>query len=245
MEKYPSLIAIYNTFDGEEILPYSVKSIRDHVDFILIVAQTVSNYGEQYEGGYNMAQSLADEVILYVPDLKMSGAINETRKRNIGLEYAKKHKFGHYLFLDNDEIYEEFGKAKQQFFYSCAKGSVCQLWTYFKKPTLRLDKPENYFVPFIHELHPDTVCGMQPYPFYVDPTRRVNEKNVVLIDEFMHHYSYVRADIERKIRNSSAKANLEKSAVLKDYYSDLHNGSYLNYYQQKLVEVPNIFGIEI
>lgn len=35
----------YNLFDGEELLESSIKSIRDNVDYISVVYQTVSNFG--------------------------------------------------------------------------------------------------------------------------------------------------------------------------------------------------------
>ena len=35
----------YNLFDGEELLEDSIKSIRNNVDYISVVYQTVSNFG--------------------------------------------------------------------------------------------------------------------------------------------------------------------------------------------------------
>ena len=37
--------ASYNVFDGEELLEKSISSIRDSVDFISVVYQTISNFG--------------------------------------------------------------------------------------------------------------------------------------------------------------------------------------------------------
>ena len=37
----------YNVFDGEELLESSIKSIRSEVDYISVVYQTVSNFGNQ------------------------------------------------------------------------------------------------------------------------------------------------------------------------------------------------------
>jgi hypothetical protein len=37
----------YNVFDGEELLESSIKLIRDNVDFISVVYQTTSNFGNQ------------------------------------------------------------------------------------------------------------------------------------------------------------------------------------------------------
>ena len=109
-----------------------------------------------------------------------------------------------------------------------------------------MENEDNYYVPFIHELNENTTVGNYGYPFYADPTRKINESNVVLLDVYMHHFSWIRKDIERKARNSSAKANIEKSDLLKDYYSDeTKTGYFLKDYNQKLVEVENLFGINI
>lgn len=119
-------------------------------------------------------------------------------------------------------------------------GSVCKMWTYFKKPTWRLENPENYYVPFIHRLTINTFVGPQ-YPFYVDRTRRVNQMDVVELPFMMHHYSWVRKDINRKVRNSSAK-NLSQHL---DEYNTAEVGRRLRMYDQKLIEVPNYFNIDL
>ena len=35
----------YNIFDGEELLEGSIKQIKDQVDYISVVYQTISNFG--------------------------------------------------------------------------------------------------------------------------------------------------------------------------------------------------------
>ena len=36
----------YNLFDGEELLEYSINSVRDSCDHINVVYQKISNWGE-------------------------------------------------------------------------------------------------------------------------------------------------------------------------------------------------------
>jgi len=123
-------------------------------------------------------------------------------------------------------------------------GSVAKIITYFKRPNLRLKSFDNYYVPFIHKLHPNTVTGMPTYPFYVDPTRRINTDEVFLITDSMHHFSYCRLDIERKMRNSSARNNIMKSKLLEDYNNpNLGAGYFLKDYGQTLIEFEDIFGL--
>jgi len=42
------LAAIYNLWDGEELLLGSMKCLKDHVDLFIIVWQEVSNFGEPH-----------------------------------------------------------------------------------------------------------------------------------------------------------------------------------------------------
>ena len=243
------LCAIYNVFDSVELLKGSMECLKNDVDLFIIIWQDVSNFGEKYHAFLDADFSNFEKPIYdfkYEPNLNISGAENETNKRNKGLEIAKHHNCSHFLHLDCDEYYENFAEAKQKFIDSGANGSVCKILTYFKKPTLRLENEDNYYVPFIHELIEITTAGNQDYPFYVDPTRKINEQNVVLLDIYMHHFSWIRNNIERKFRNSSAKANIEKSDLLKDYYSDeTKSGYFLKDYGQKLIEVENLFNINI
>lgn len=243
------LCAIYNVFDSVELLNGSMNCLKKDVDLFIIVWQDVSNFGEKYDCTKDFQlPNFGCKIIFskYEPQINKGGAWNEIQKRNIGLEIAKENNCTHFLHLDCDEYYENFSEAKKQFIDSGAKGSVCKILTYFKKPTLRLENEDNYYVPFIHELKPDTIAGNTEYPFYVDPTRKINESNVVLLHVYMHHFSWIRKDIERKVRNSSAKANIEKSDLIKDYYSDETKACYfLKDYGQKLIEVENLFGINI
>lgn len=255
------LAAIYNVWDGVELLKGSINCIKKDVDVIIIVWQEVSNYGEQYDPSDEIRAAIDvvnveyyftgyKRVIIhkYTPSFgfQFSAASYEMEKRNIGLKIAKDDNCTHFLHLDCDEYYEDFGKAKQEYIESGSKGSVCSMWTYFKKPTLRFENTDNYFVPFIHELNNKTIAGQSQYPFYVDPTRRINEQNVVLLDAKMHHFSWIRTNIARKVRNSSAKHNILRSNYLNDYNSpDLGVGYYVTDFRQKLVEVPNIFNINI
>lgn len=240
------LAAIYNIWDGCELLPGSMKTIIDHVDQIIIIWQDVSNYGEKYNPMDDIkCLDLLGKVsfIKYEPVVG-AGMYNEKQKRNIGINIAREKGCTHFLHIDCDEYYEDFGAAKELYIRSGKPGSVCKLYTYFKLPTLRFETPDGYFVPFIHELKPDTLAGGRQYPFYSDPTRRINETDVVELPVFMHHFSWVRKDIERKCRNSSAKENIERGTMLQDYHSpEVGPGYYVQDYDKKLIEVPDSFCI--
>jgi len=246
------LAAIYNVYDGIELLPYSINSIKDFVDEIIIVYQNESNFGEKKDTLNELAEVISRlgvlkkiSLKLYEPDPSLLGHMNETNKRNIGIQQAKNKNCSHFLLMDCDEIYFSFANALFQYLKSGKEGSACEIYTYFKKPTLRLKSVDNYFVPFIHKLNPDTITGADKYPYYVDPTRRINCSDVALINEPMHHFSWVRKDIEMKVRNSTAKHNILQSNLLNDYNKDIGAGYFLKDYNQELVEVENTFYIKV
>ena len=242
------LAAIINVWDGAELMRGMMECLRDHIDLFVIVYQDVSNFGEfysptlDYKGFDNVVK------VKYTPQFK-AGAINETNKRNLGLEVARQEGCTHFIQLDTDEYYEDFGKAKAMYINSGINGSVCKIYTYFKKPEWRCDKEDGYYVPFIHKLKKDSACGKFNYPFYVDPTRRVNETDVILLDVHMHHMSWVRENIERKMRNSSARVNIERGTLINDYYNPEieknPEGYYIKDWDRRIVVVPNQFGIRI
>ena len=240
------LAAIYNVFDGAELLVPSMSRIRGHVDMIIIVWQNISNFGEHYDPRGHINFNDFEEVIpvFYEPDLQFGGGYNERTKRNLGISVARAHGATHFLHMDCDEFYEDFGKAKQMFETSGAAGSVCKMHTYFKHPTLRLENPDNYHVPFIHKMRDDTIAGFVPYPFYCDPTRAINETDVIEISAMMHHFSWCRKDFGLKARNSTARKNIAKTTLLQDVMDPaVKDGTYLPHYSQMLIRVPDLFGL--
>jgi len=58
----------------------------------------------------------------------------------------------------------------------------------------------------------------------------------------MHHYSYIRKDIQKKIRNSTARTNIERSTILTDL-SQAEPGYFCQFYGKLLASTPNVFGL--
>lgn len=245
------LAAIYNLFDGIELLKYSINSIKSSIDEFIFVYQTTSNFGEKYDPYPEILETLKETgiknhlFVYFEPTIK-AGQKNETQKRQLGIDYAKQLNCTHFIQMDCDECYKDFGKAKELYINSGFNGSVCKIYTYFKKPKLRFENPDGYFVPFIHKLNENTVTGSSKYPFYCDKTRQINEENIIELPVFMHHFSWIRSNIGMKARNSSANVNILRGDLLEYYHnSDTGAGSYIKDYEQKLIEVDNYFNIEI
>jgi len=249
--------AIYSVFDGVELLPYSVANMRPLVEGIIIVHQLMSNIGEP-------APPLPDlenvDVIIYTPNLSLSAGENERLKRDYGLQYAKHRGFTHFLDIDCDEFYiqDEFLKEKERVLKGNLNGLVCRSKVYFASPTLTIGTDVT-LVTFLCKIC-DTKHGisrempfawtdMDGVPFTpkkrirIDPTRQLNIRHgIEWSNIFMHHYSWIRKDYGMKIRNSSARINIERSTVLQDLLS-AKDGHYCEFYGKHLTSCPNVFGL--
>ncbi len=114
---------VYNVFDGLELLPYSVSNIAPCVEGIIIVYQETGNSGEfdpNVKETVNFISSSTRQTVYcipYQPDLSKPYGENERLKRDLGLHWAKKLGFTHFIDMDCDEFYirEEFLKENYHF----------------------------------------------------------------------------------------------------------------------------------
>lgn len=207
------LFASYNVFSGIELLQYSINSIRAHVDHVNVVYQTTSNTGKTDKSVLDKMKRLkgVDSFIEFTPNLSLTPKQNETRKRNIGLEQAKKGRFTHFISMDTDELYasEQFKRAKRIMRTGDYDSSVCQMQTYYHSPLYRLTPPEEYYVPFIYKIDDREFKSMQ-WPVIADPSRQMKPNRIKIFNRKeleMHHFSYVRVDIREKLNNASSSVN--------------------------------------
>lgn len=244
------LCAIFLCWADWDWLELSIENISPHVDGIIIVGSIMSNYFEIC----GIPDKFLDVCHQYEPKTNLRPMQNETDKRNFGLEIATQRGYTHFIMMDADEFYDpiEFRKAKD---YLNSKpnlnGLVCRSQVYVKSPTLTIGL-DTTLVPFINKITPGLQHGFNKnYPFAwegrnirIDPTRSYNiNSGVEMIDVTMHHYSWVRQDYDRKIRNSTARANIEKMDLGKKILP-LKEGDVFDLYPGKpLVRVPNKFGL--
>ena len=118
----------YNVFDGEELLTSSIENMRDMVDFICIVYQTPSNFGNVNLNLEPLLKHLKKEKLIdfaykYEPKFNknedgeidfLNGTENEQEKRNIGLDICRANGCDYFMTIDTDEFYnkEQFDKMK-------------------------------------------------------------------------------------------------------------------------------------
>lgn len=218
-----------------------------YCDGIIIVASIHSNYGEV---GFdyippidNIIMEYANiSVHMYTPVLHHPSH-SETDKRNYGLQIARNKGYTHFIMCDTDEFYdaEEFLREKERFHVNPnLAGLVCRTKVYVKSPTLTIGY-DTTLVPFIHKITPGLKHEFnKQYPFAwegknlrIDPTRSLNiNSGVEWSDITMHHYSWVRKDIEKKIRNSTARANLQNMNLVNKFIH-LKEGDIFDLYPNK------------
>lgn len=248
------LIAVINLWDGGELLPYQLDNIAPMVDEVKVVYSNYSNYNEKMIHIFKPREKV--EYVNWEPDQGQSPHTNEINKRNFGLEVARDVGATHFIMLDCDEFYdeEEFEEEKERIYKYDLNGLVGSIIEYFGEPTLILPNCGT-LIPFIHKVLPGLKYSFvdKKYPFAydkdnkarIDPTRRLNiSKGVEWSGIKMHHYSWVRKDIERKIRNSSARKRLESSGILQDYYK-AKPGYFCESIGKTLVKSVNKFNIHI
>ncbi len=254
----------YSLWDGEELLEHSIKSIRRNVDYISVVYQEVSNHGQPCAPGLRnmleelMSKGLIDNIHLFVPDLADTGgenaSINETRKRNIGLNISRAVGCSHHMTIDTDEFYTDgqFRYMKEIMGSGDFGTAYCQHCQYYKDSIYILKNKEQEYVAAIEKITPETkYVYMIEAPVAVDPTRKTNNTTYRIFtrDEVeMHHMSFVRKDIRKKLMNHSSRRFFTEEGVnmIAEYYDKwvypmpaMWAGKNL----LEVIEVPRLFDI--
>jgi hypothetical protein len=207
----------YNVFDAEEHLENSIKLIRNNVEYICVIYQTISNYGNKSNDSLVdlltdlKNKKLVDEIYEYKPSVEKGGGFNETTKRNIGLYLCEKNGCTHHMSMDTDEFYleNEFFLLKEEMKNNNYDSSFCNMISYYNSTEYIRYPFEDYYVSLIYKIRKNKnfIYGY-PCPVEIDPARRMDAGNYRIFnrDEIqMHHLSMIRNDIKSKLENSSAK----------------------------------------
>lgn len=259
------LAAIFNVWDGEELLEQAIINVRPLVDVVIVTWQQLSNAGNVNPELWVVLRKveklgLVDYFQNFTPGTGKSLIYTESRKRSGALQIAKEFECSHYIFIDVDEFYDQrqFLTAKKYIEQNEVFNSFCKMYTYFLKPTWRLNPMEQYHVPFIQKITTKSRVGtmkvMDRWSFSVDPTRAPSPEGKTIIFEpeqlVMHHYSWVRKNLEQKLRNSSANDNtafsFQVDTLLMECKNFKNDGRALPYYKNyTITEVDNIFNLNL
>lgn len=244
----------YMVFDGEELLEFAIKSIRNEVDYVSVTYQSISYHGNLpnpllLQTLYRLKSlSLIDELVHYETDLSLTPKENELKLRNLGLETSRRAGCTHHISSDVDELYqpEQLRYAKENM-----DGDFCMApcEIYYKEPTYLVVPPSDLLITFIHPINNIYQCNLA-FPFKVEITRRLQNyikykvfnKNEITI----HHMSYVRKDMKAKFANSCNKDSYNVNRFINQLEThQLGDKVYLlpDYLTRRTKLVPNTFGI--
>ena len=215
----------YKNFTDEDIINYKnnlIKSIENDVSLRDNIKEAI------IEKEKNLSKI---EIINRMP------RILETQKRNLMIDRLEEVGCSHDLIIDSDEFYDynEFKKAKQIFNDDeKMKISYCQYINYYRDYKHYMLWPWDSYVPFIADIKYRFYYEFGSFNKPSDPTRRYLIPKDDELQSFnifnwnvvhMHHLSWIRLDIEKKMDSWSSKKYFENIPNLKNRI--LHR--YFNY----------------
>lgn len=213
----------YSVFDGEYLLEPNIRAIRSVVDYVNVVYQRHSWYGNPAaENLLSYLQTLKnkgliDELIEYVPNLRKSAGWQELYKRNLGLKAAIKSGVTHFMTMDVDEFYHaaEMKLAQDFILEHDIDCSFVNFYNYGPQPTDFTSGTTSCLMPFFARVNAYSKLGKNSHlPCVIDKTRRMKHrlgnKYYVLSNILAHHMTTVRKDIRLKYANSSTQTTKNK-----------------------------------
>jgi len=145
---------------------------------------------------------------------------HEIQKREMGRLSCLSAKCSHFISLDTDEFYvsHELMRAKEIVSKHQYDVTACRMRLYFRTPFHEYMPLDNFnAVSFITKCTLPLRLATPDYPVLIDPTRRPQGfKRFHLFERHtveMHHMSFVRLNIERKLLNVSNRANFEQTSA--------------------------------
>jgi hypothetical protein len=241
------LAVCYTVFNGIELLEDAIESVKSEVDEIIISYQLVSNYGNiSDEFLYWKDKNPQYNYIEFNPDLSVDSKTNEKNKHQGLINKARELGCTHFFLSATDHLYvtKEIQYAKKQVECNGYLTTYTKMVTYFKENNLCLMPYESYYMPFICSVR---VNMGNKAPVIVDPScmfkpfnpSRVFDANEVL----MHHFSWLRYDIDSKLDNAAARVNfLDKIDLFKEKYHNFKLGDDFPYYpNHKIIECKPLF----
>lgn len=222
----------YIVFDGVELLEYSIKQIRKHVDYLQVIYQDKSWFGDPIKREDLLILQrlknigLIDDLTLFSSfnvfrDKSNNSIVNakgyERAKRQAGLNSCLANKCSHFLCMDVDEFYieSEFKKAKDYIIEHKLHATSVKFINYVNIPTMHRGI-DGSTVPFICQIHNKCLMGKKFFS-KCDPTRGILHTGTVNgfhmfnhNDIKMHHMETIRKDIKLKY-DSTTRSMFDRS----------------------------------
>ena len=194
---------------------------------------------------------LVDNIVEIELNMEDEPRVQETDKRNILIQDAEDHGCTHVIIIDSDEFYSRnsFIKALKEIDDNDYEMTYCQYVNYYHdyKHFLVYPFKDGMYVPFVSKTKYRHSFECQDFPLPSDPTRRyvrpysdiikvkhgdkVYDKKIYTVDYHifpwntvkMHHLSWIRADIRKKVNMWSSKTCFDNYNDLIDKAVDVYN----------------------
>jgi hypothetical protein len=246
------LAACYSIFDGLELLKPSIDQIYPFVDVIIIGYQLTGwNGNSSSEIGPYIERMLTGEhadklkFVEYVPLINKTPKDNEMSKHNAMLTAARDAGCTHFFMSATDHFYLPEQLIRCIDIAAEFDVTFTRMFTYYKHPTWQLTPMEEYLMPFIMKIHPQTEFLRCKYPVVVDPALKVNTCGnwlVFPVDQLvLHHMSMIRINIREKMQNSVSLGYWPQGSAerfIKEFESySLEENPGVEYFQGRKVQV--------
>lgn len=247
----------YMVFDGIELLEFAAKAIREVIDFVSVVYQTTSYFGNDIDVDSHSilsdlkSKGLIDDFVHYESNRSLKPKTNEMNIRNFGLQRSIDNGCTHHISADVDEFYlpDQLVYAKKEMEgHDC---SIVNFTNYYKEPTYMIVPNQGHQASFIHTV--DNKYAIDGgFPYGIEVTRRMSKWDSCRVfsnEEFMvHHMTYIRKDIGTKLKNSSNGINCNFRRIVSEFDTYQLGGKLRvppDLTIRRTVLVENLFGINI
>ena len=243
------LAILYTTWTGDDMamLKDSIDNHLPYVDGALVFMDNTSLFGEKipFAEKHRIDFQLSNSKIqLFKRNINalLFGHTKEKEriKHNEMIQEAKEQGFTHFILAAGDHFYgpEAFEIGKRMAIEFDFDVSLTKMITYYRTKDLAVWPLEDYCMPFIHKMYPETEISKDAkYIQRVDPSVKVNtSRKVCRIHEseaILHHYSMVRKNILRKFRNAAASIRWtkEQTDTFIHEYNNAQIGDKITYFQ--------------
>ncbi len=241
------LAILYTTWTGDDMtmLKDSIENHLPYVDGVLVFMDDTSLFGEKipfaekHRIDFQLSNSKIQLFRISESEMQFGNTKEcERIKHNKMIHEAKEQGFTHFILASGDHFYdaETFKRGKEA--VKSADVTLTKMVTYYRTKDLAVWPLEDYYMPFIHKMYPETEISKDAKYFCrVDPSVKVNTSNIQFIlnekTAILHHYSMVRKNILRKFRNAAASIRWtkEQTDTFIHEYNNAKIGDKITYFQ--------------
>jgi len=217
--------AIYSTFYDLDMIEDSILSIRNAVDYIVVVHQKIGFNGSK-EPNFNkgilkrlLDNKLVDDIIYYEGTDAKNGMLE---KLNIGLKNIKKNNCDYVIAMSPDENYN--AKEINEEIDYMRTNNIDTLYMpikayYYDREHYFID---TYFSQTIHKID-DRIYERSNTYYLCDPQKKMKEGNFKLSKYHCHHYTFMKEKYGNKLKNSIRTTVFRHRSDMQQIYDRLQS----------------------